>query len=108
MTVYFAACVRKITLRFAIQITHGDVILRTHGPKYCHSNDHSNCAIQITHRDVILRTHGPKYRHSNDHSIQIKIKIAQFCSPVKTVYVTFVQNCIHFIATGKYVPSKSG
>ena len=26
------------------------------------------CAIQITQRDVILRTHGPKYRHSNDHS----------------------------------------
>ena len=29
---------------------------------------HLNCAIQITHRDVILRTHGPKYYHSNDHS----------------------------------------
>ena len=37
-------------LNCAIQITHRDVILRTltHGPKYRHSNDHSNCAIQVT------------------------------------------------------------
>ena len=47
-----------------------------------------NCAFQITHRYVILRTHGPKFRHSNDHSncaIWIKIQIAHFCSCVKTV-----------------------
>ena len=31
-------------------------------------NRHLNCAIQITHRDVNLLTHGPKYCHSNDHS----------------------------------------
>ena len=55
-------------LNCAIKITHRDVILRTHGPKYRHSNDHSNCAIQVTHRDVNLRTQGPKYRHSNDNS----------------------------------------
>ena len=55
-------------LKCAIQITHRDVILRTNGPKYLHSNDHSNCAIQVMHRDVILHTHGPKYRHSNDNS----------------------------------------
>ena len=31
--------------------------------------DHDlNCAIQIMHRGVTLRTHGPKYRHSNDNS----------------------------------------
>ena len=29
---------------------------------------HLICAFQIMHRDVILRTHSPKYRHSNDHS----------------------------------------
>ena len=29
---------------------------------------HLNCAFQITHGDEILRTHGPKYRHSNDTS----------------------------------------
>ena len=49
---------------------------------------HLNCAFQITHRDVILCTHGPKYRHSNDHSnctIRIKIQITHFCSRVKTV-----------------------
>ena len=47
-----------------------------------------NCAFQTTRRGVILRTHGPKYRHSNDHSkcaIRIKIQIAHFCSRVKTV-----------------------
>ena len=27
-----------------------------------------NCAIQTTHHGVIWHTHGPKYRHSNDHS----------------------------------------
>ena len=34
---------------------------------------HLNCAIQSTNHDVhfvILRTHGPKYCHSNDHSYQ--------------------------------------
>ena len=30
---------------------------------------HLNCAFQITHRDVSLHTHDPKYCHSNDHSI---------------------------------------
>ena len=55
-------------LNCAFQISHRDVILRTHGPKYSHSNDHSNCAIQITHHNFILRTHGQKYCHSNDHS----------------------------------------
>ena len=29
---------------------------------------HLNCAIQITHGDVILHTHGPKYPHANDTS----------------------------------------
>ena len=43
-------------------------------------------------RTVILCTHGhgPKYRHSNDHSncaIQIQIQIAHSCSRVKTVFV---------------------
>ena len=55
---------------------------------------HSNCAIRVTHRDVNLRTHGPKYRHLNDNSncaiqmiIQMIIQIAHFCSRVKTVSV---------------------
>ena len=51
---------------------------------------HSNCAIQITHHDVILRTHGLKYRHLNDHSncaFRIKFLIAHFFSRVKTVIV---------------------
>ena len=49
---------------------------------------HLNCAIQITHRYVILRTHGPKYRHSNDDSnwaFRIIIQIAHFCSRLNTV-----------------------
>ena len=57
---------------------------------------HLNCAIQITHGDVILCTHGPKYRHSNDTSnsndksncaIRMIIQIACFWSRVKTVYM---------------------
>ena len=52
---------------------------------------HLNCAIQITHRNVILRTHGPKYSHSNDSNCAIRmiIWIAHFCSRVKTVYDMF-------------------
>ena len=34
-------------LNWAIQIMHRDVILRTHGHKYHHSNNHSNCSIQM-------------------------------------------------------------
>ena len=33
------------------------------------------CVLQITHRDVILRTHGPKYSHSN---CAFRIQIAHF------------------------------
>ena len=58
--------------------------------------DHDlNCAFQITHRHVILRTHGPKYRHSNDNSncaILMIIQIAHFCSSVKTVWVYKFEN----------------
>ena len=46
---------------------HRDVSFEMHnsndGPDH-----HLNCTIQITHRDVSLRTHGPKYCHLNDHS----------------------------------------
>ena len=40
-----------------------------------------------------LRTHGPKYRHLYDHSncaIQMIIQIVHFCSHVKTVTVCFI------------------
>ena len=53
----------------------------TDGPDH-----HLNCAFQITYRDVILHTQGPKYRHSNDHS-NCAIEIVHFCSRVKTVRV---------------------
>ena len=58
---------------------------------------HLNCAFQIMHRDVILRTHGPKYRDSNDHSncaFQIQIQIAHFCSRVKTIVDSILIICI--------------
>ena len=61
--IYIAMC----NLNCAIQITHHDVNLCTHGSKYCHSDSHLKCAIQSMHRDVNLHTHGPKYRHSDDH-----------------------------------------
>ena len=92
-------------LNCAFQITHCIVILRTHGPKYRHSNDHSNCAIQITHRDVTLRTQGPKYRHSNDHSncaFRNKSQIVHFCSHVKTVLLEWELLYTPYISRGFY------
>ena len=53
--------------------------------------------------NVILRTHGPKYRHSNDHSncaIQMIIQIAHFCSRVKTVQVP--PNLANMVLCGSY------
>ena len=53
---------------------------------------HLNCAFQMTHRDVIWRTHGPKYRHWNDHSncaIQIIIQIAHFALMWKQAIYVF-------------------
>ena len=57
-------------LNFAIQITHRNVILRTHGPKYRHSNDHSNCAVPLCSRVKTVKcTRAP---------------VEFFCSPKKT------------------------
>ena len=60
-----------------------DVILRTHVPKYSHSNDHSNCAIKITHHCDCVHVH-----MVSNTIIQMIIQIAHFCSRVKTVRVS--------------------
>ena len=42
---------------------------------------HLKCAFQITHRDVIWRTHGPNYRLSNFNSkCAFRIKIQHICT----------------------------
>ena len=51
---------------------------------------HLKCAFQITHRDVIWRTHGPKYRLSNFNSkcaFRIKIQNSALCRRVNVVKV---------------------
>ena len=84
----FGPCVRKITSRRVILNAQFKWwSRRSKMPSFEWS---FKCAIQITHRDVILRTHGPRYCHSNDHSncsYQIEIQIAHFCSRVKTINV---------------------
>ena len=68
------------------------------------------CAIQITHHNFILRTHGPIYRHSKDHSncaIRIKIKITHFCSRVKTVQVSLQMTDVLLISTWEFWWSSS-
>ena len=54
--------------------------LRTHGQKYCHSNNDSNCAIQTI------------------------IQIAHFCSPLKTVIIH--KNLISGIYSSKHWSSR--
>ena len=50
------------------------------------------CAIQITQQVVNLHTHGPKYRHSNDHSNCAIQMIIQIC--IHTVQNTIIRMII--------------
>ena len=90
---YFGPCIRKITLRCVIWMTEFWTVCTQNYTAMCDLN----WAFQITHCDVILRTHGPKYCHSNDYlncAIQLKIQIAHFCSRVKTVSLTDTWQCM--------------
>ena len=51
-------------LNCAFQMTHRDVIWRTHGPKYCNLNDNSNCALcSRVKTDYESKNLHPKWQH---------------------------------------------
>ena len=64
------------------------------------------CAFQITHRDVIWRTHGPKYRISNFYSkcaFRIKIQNTELKFKIRTlpscenILLAGLSSVVHFL-----------
>ena len=72
-------------LNCAFQLMHCDVILHIYSPKYCHSNDNSNCTLLLScensHRHL---------RHKNiQQSFRIKKKSGKLIHPCSICVETF-------------------